>query len=322
VSASAARGLVGRLRAALLEPEAPLSAFEVRTGSVGVVRLGREGGGVALRAAASLELPEGCLALSVSEANVKSPEAFQAAIASLAERVGLAEGGRVGLVLPDPVARVSLVPAAELRARRRGDLDDLIRFRLRRSVPFDIKESRVAHVEFPAGPGGEARSLVGAIALAVLDSYEAPLRALGLEPGLVELSGLALLRAAGPPAAGDELLVNWDAGYVSLLLTRDGRPLLLRTLTGEPASRAADVAREIANTVLYYRERLAGSALAGVRIRSGVRPLAETAPLVAEAAGVGPAAVAAWGVPGWDGAEAALRETLAGAAACVLGRTA
>lgn len=319
---SAASALARRLRAALLEPETPLAAFEIRAGSVGVVRLGRESGGLALRAAASLELPEGCLTLSVSEANVRSPHAFQDVLASLAERVGLGEGGRVGLVLPDPVARVALVPAAELRTRRRGDLDELIRFRLRRSVPFDVKESQVAHVELAGGPGREAQSLVGAVALAVLESYEAPLRALGFEPGLVELSGLALLRASGLPARGDALLVNWDEGYVSLFLSRDGEPLLLRTLTGEPASRPGDVAREIASTVVYFRERLGGTQLAGVRVRSGVVPLAGAAPIVAEAAGVEPAAVAAWGAHGWEDADASVRQALAGAAACVLGRAA
>jgi len=315
-------GFARRLRAALLEPETPLAAFEIRSSSVGVVRLGREGRGLTLRAAASLELPEGCLALSVSEPNVKSPQAFQDTLASLAERVGLGEGERVGLVLPDPVARVALVPRSELRALRRGDLDELIRFRLRRLVPFDIKESQVAHVELPPGPGRETQSLVGAIALAVLEPYEAPLRALGFEPGLVELSGLTLLRSSGLEAGGDELLVNWDHGYVSLFLTRDGQPLLLRTLTGEPASRPADVAREIASTVLYHRERLDGTPLTGARVRSGVLPLASATLLVAEAAGVEATAVAAWGVPGWDDADAALRQALAGAAACVLGRAA
>jgi type IV pilus assembly protein PilM len=321
VSAVASHGFAGRLQSMFLEPEPPLAAFEIRAGSVGIVRLGREGRSLALRAAASLELPEGCLRLSVSEANVQAPQAFQDTLASLSERAGIRDGGRVGLVLPDPVARVALVPASELRARRRGDLEEMIRFRLRRSVPFDIKESQVAHVQLPAAAGREALALVGAVALPVLESYEAPLRAIGFEPGLVELSGLALLRASAGDARGDELLVNWDHGYVSLFLTRDGQPLLLRTLTGEPASQAADVSREIASTVLYHRERLGGTLLAGARVRCAVLPLAAMTALVSEAAGIAPAAVTAWGAGTWDG-DASIHQALAGAAACVLGRAA
>jgi type IV pilus assembly protein PilM len=306
VTSAAPADLAVRLRSVFLEPEAPLAAFEVRKGSAGLVRLGREGRGRVLRAAASLELPEGSLALSVSEPNVKAPEAFRATLASLAERAGLREGGRVGLVLPDPVARVSLVPSAELRARRRTDAEEMIRFRLRRSVPFDIRDSRVARLDLPSAPGREAQALVGAIARSVLDSYEAPLRELG---------------ACAAQARGDELLVNWDHGYLSLFLTRDGQPLLLRTLSGDPADQPSEVAREIASTVLYHRERLAGEPLSGARLRSGARPLAEARAVVAEALGVVPEAVAGWALEGWDG-DPAMSQALAGAAAAVLGSAA
>ncbi len=183
-----------------------------------------------------------------------------------------------------------------------------------------------ARLDLPSAPGREAQALVGAIARSVLDSYEAPLRELGFEPGLVELSGLALLRACAAQARGDELLVNWDHGYLSLFLTRDGQPLLLRTLSGDPADQPSEVAREIASTVLYHRERLAGEPLSGARLRSGARPLAEARAVVAEALGVVPEAVAGWAVEGWavegwDG-DPAMSQALAGAAAAVLGSAA
>ena len=81
---------------------------------------------------------------------------------------------------------------------------------------------------------------------------------LGLEPGLVELAGLALLVAAfGAAAAGDRLLVNWDEGYVTLSWrAASGRSWCARC----PGRRRRPTrwrARS-ANTVLYYRERLGG----------------------------------------------------------------
>jgi hypothetical protein len=115
--------------------------------------------------------------------------------------------------------------------------------------------------------------MVGAIHRPVLEGYEAACRAVGLHPGLVEISGLALLTAAfaARPAA-DRLLVNWDEGYVSLILARGEWPILVRTLTSEAASSADDIAREVGNTVLYYRERLAGPGLADVLVRSAAFP--------------------------------------------------
>ncbi|HKC12782.1 MAG TPA: hypothetical protein VKI41_12190, partial [Vicinamibacteria bacterium] len=71
----------------------------------------------------------------------------------------------------------------------------------------------------------------------VLEGYEAALEALGFHPGLVETACLALSgRAIGAGSSGDRLLVNWDHGYVSLVLSRAGWPILLRTLTGDFAA--------------------------------------------------------------------------------------
>ena len=48
-----------------------------------------------------------------------------------------------------------------------------------------------------------------------------------------------------PAGAGDRLLVNWDEGYVTLILARDGWPILVRTLSGADGGLAGEVAREV-----------------------------------------------------------------------------
>src|SRR5262249_50726509 len=112
-------------------------------------------------------------------------------------------------------ARVALVPAAEVQAKGKAALDEVMRFKLRKSVPFEIRESRIA-----AATSRHADSVVAVVIFQpVLEGYERACVSLGLQPGLVELAGFALLRAAVPPAevagaAGeDRLLVNWDEGY-------------------------------------------------------------------------------------------------------------
>jgi hypothetical protein len=149
----------------------------------------------------------------------------------------------------------------------------------------------------------------------VLAQYEDACRALGMHPGLVELSGLALL-GGQPTRPGDHLLVNWDEGYVTLILARDSWPLLIRTLAGEPAADPEEVAREIGNTALYYRERLGGSGIESATVRSGFLPPDEALGIVSGAVGIqaellhAPAGLAEGT---WTAAH-----VVAGAAACVL----
>ncbi len=230
--------------------------------------------------------------------------------------------GKVALVLPDPVARVALLRAEELAAERGADTDEILRFRLRKSVPFEIRDAVVRSTLLPQA-SGEPMALAGAVYRPVLEGYEHALAGLGLEAGLVELAGLALHETLvrGRPVA-DRLLVNWDDGYVSLVLSRGGVPVLVRTLTGEPAGRPEEIVREVGATVLYYRERLGGAGLASVAVRSAVLPPADALLLLEEPLGIKPELVDPWAAVGAAGARLEAAQSLAGAMACVAARAA
>jgi hypothetical protein len=237
--------------------------------------------------------------------------AFRKALQSACERAGALLGGPVALVLPDPAIRLSLVPAADLKARRRAETEQMIRFRLSKAIPFDVQEAQVAW----AGPVA-GQMLVAAVFRPVLEGYEAACRDLGFEPGLVEPSSLALISAlAREEASGDRLLVNWDLGYVSLVLTRAGWPILIRTLAGDLGAEA--VLREAANTVLYYRERLGGQGLAGASVRSALLPPEEAATLLREPLGLLPDVVDPWAALG-GGDRSLGAQAMAGALSCLL----
>ncbi|HET7294956.1 MAG TPA: hypothetical protein VFM88_21230 [Vicinamibacteria bacterium] len=303
------------LRRLFVDPEPPRVAVEVRPRAIGVVRVSQDGGRRGLAAAASMDLAEGALRLSAIESNVADEAALRATLRSACERAGVPGGTPVALVLPDPVARITLLPASEVRARGEAEAQDLIRFRLKKTLPFDAREARVA-----LRREGES-VLVVAAAPAVLDPYENACLACGLTPGIVELAGLALLdavRASRPP--GDRLVVAWDHGYASLLLTVAGAPALARTLTGPAAESPDELLREIQSTLIYYAERLGGAGLQGVTLRAaGPRPDAQ--PWLAGALGLPVEAVDVWGHG--DAREARLpAQELAGAAASLLRRVA
>jgi hypothetical protein len=309
-------GRAGRwLRRVLLEPEYPAVAVEVRPGAVAAVRITREGGRPALGAAGVVALAPGTLEVSLTKPNVCDRAAFEGALAGVLERTGAQGGGPVSLVLPDSAVRLALVPSDGLRGLRK-DAEDVVRFRLHKALPFDVRAARVAWE-----PGGGEQTMVAVALEAVVREYEEALEALGFHPGLVEVSGLAVAsRVAGDdPAEGDRLLVNWDEGYVSFLLLRGKEPLMVRTLPGESEVRA--VARQAASTVQFYRDRLGGGALGDAVVRSAERPIEEALEALAPALGLRPRPVAPWAALGTDGADPA-GHALAGAAASALRRAA
>ena len=316
---AAAAGLGVSLRQAgrwlartLVEPPLPLLAIEVRPRALAAVRLAREGRGLSLGAAATVELPAGALEVSLARPNVIDAEAFRGALRAVLERVGALSGGDVSLVLPDPAVRLALVPSEGLRARRR-DAAETIRFRLHKALPFDVRAARLAWA-----PPREEQALVAVAPDEVVRGYEEALESLGFRPGLVEAASLALLSAAetGP---GDRVLVNWDEGYVSFVLTRAGQPLLLRTLPGDVGRDA--VVRHATSTMQFHRDRLGGEALAGVVLRSAVVPGEEAAALLERALEAPVRLLRPWAALGIT-EEGASAQAVAGAAACVLRRAA
>jgi len=317
-----AGGLGGTLRGlrrwasrALVEPPFPLVAVEVRPRALAAVRLSREGGGLALGAAAAVELPPGALEVSLTKPNVTGPDAFQGALRSVLERVGALAGGPVSLVLPDPAVRATLVPAAGLRGRR-AEMEELVRFRLHKALPADL-DARTARLAWQV-VGDQA--VVAVAREEVVREYEDALGALGHHAGLVEPASLALASLdPGGAEGGDRLLVNWDHGYVSFFLWRGAQPLLLRTLPREDSPEA--VRRQAAQTLRFHREQLGGGAFEDVAVRSGALPWDEARGVLAEGLGVEPRPLRPWAALG-IAEEGAAAQAVAGAAACALRRAA
>jgi hypothetical protein len=297
----------------LLDPPLPLVAVEIRPRAVGVVRLAREGGRVVLGAASSVDLPEGVLDVSLARDNVRDREAFRSALAAALERAGALSGGLVSLVLPDPVVRVTLLPAAGVRGRRK-EAEEAIRFRLHKALPFDVRSARVA---WEVLRGDQVLVAVGLEE--TLRGYEQALEDLGYEAGLLEPAALALTSADGAAGPGDRLLVNWDQGYVSFVLLRGGEPLLVRTLAGESSPEA--VTRHATSTLQFHRDRLGGDGMADVVVRSAAYPGEDAVRLMADALGAPPRLLQPWAPLGIleQGTPA---QAVAGAAACVLRRAA
>src|SRR5207253_2597945 len=144
----AARDQQGHIRRMSLltsfrEPPPPPVAVELAATRVSAAALEVRAGGAVVSAHASEPLPEGALVPSLTASNVRDRAAVAAALEKVFSKMGV-RPRRVGLVIPDPVSKVSLVKFERVPPRRQ-DLDQLIRWQVKKTAPFPIEESQISY---------------------------------------------------------------------------------------------------------------------------------------------------------------------------------
>jgi len=143
-----------------------------------------------LEAFAEEALPTGALRPSAAQPNLGNAEAVKQAVARVAERVRGASH-EAALILPDTVVRIFLL-GFDSFPRKEAEARPLLRWRLRKSVPFPVEETVLSWTEQAASDG--SREVVTAVAReSVVKEYEAAVRGAGLEPGVVLGETLAML---------------------------------------------------------------------------------------------------------------------------------
>ncbi len=110
----------------------------------------------------------------------------------------------ITVVIPDAAVRVLLLDFDLLPAKVAEALP-IIRFRLRKLVPFEVEDAAVSYQVMPSKPG-QVRVIVAVSPAAVLAEYESAVREAGYEPGVVLPSTLAALAAVSSErtVAGDQ----------------------------------------------------------------------------------------------------------------------
>ncbi len=236
----------------LFAPPRPLVAVEIGARHVSALRLGSARPAL-VEAHAVEPLPVGAVVPSLGATNLVDPSAVANAVGRALAAVGKAR--HVALVVPDSVAKVSLVRFDQVPARE-GDLDQLLRWNIRKSLPFKAETAQVAWTP-GAGDGASGREfLVAAARRDIIDEYERACVTAGAHPGLVDLATFNLINLqAASGGGGDWLLVHVAADYVSLAIVRDGNVIFFRHRGAEGDESLADLVHQ---TTMYYEDRLAG----------------------------------------------------------------
>ena len=263
----------------LYDSPAPGAAIEIAASRVSAASLEWRGGQAVVAAHASEPLPPGALVPTLTSANTHDRAAVLRALTAVVERVGRPR--RVGLVVPDVVAKVSLVRFERVPSKAQ-DLDQLVRWQVRKSAPFAIEEAQVSYV--PALRADEGQEFVVSLARrSVIEEYEGLCTEVGAHAGIVDLSTVNIINAvlAGSAApAGDWLLVNVASDYTSIALLRGASLIFFRNRAADTEGTLADLVHQ---TAMYYEDRLKGAGFARVILAgAGAAPI-EHAPEIEEA---------------------------------------
>src|SRR6185369_1197473 len=113
-------------------------------------------------------LPAGALVPSLTATNVHNRQAVVDVINRLLERTGRPR--RIGLIVPDLVAKVSFVRFEQPPART-ADLEQLVRWQVRKTAPFAVEEAQVSFIpRLKAADGQEF--IVSLARRSVVEEYE------------------------------------------------------------------------------------------------------------------------------------------------------
>jgi hypothetical protein len=206
----------------------------------------------------------------------RDPAAFREIVAGLVKSV---PGGvrDASLVLPDTWLRVNFSESGDL-PKSADAMDEVLRWKLRRLVPFRVDELRVGATEVSPLPGQQEprRLLLGFAAEPLLAQVEEAFSAAGVRLGQVTNASLALLSAlaapvpqkeAGSSAAFAAIVLAATEGY-TLIFARGNEPVLHRykafTGTLPEGSRTSFVARDLKLTRNFLDEHFPGSTLGPV----------------------------------------------------------
>jgi Tfp pilus assembly PilM family ATPase len=236
------------------ESPAPAVAVEIASNRVAAASLEWRGGRPVLAAHAAEPLPDGALVPALTSVNTHDRGAITAALGRVLEKVGRPR--RVGLIVPDVVAKVSLVKFERVPARAQ-DLDQLIRWQVRKTAPFPIEEAQVSYV--PGLRADDGQEFVVSLARrSVVEEYEGLCAEAGVHAGIVDISTFNVINAVlagGMPPTADWLLVNVAADYTSIALLRSASLIFFRNRTADADGTLVDLVHQ---TAMYYEDRLQG----------------------------------------------------------------
>ncbi|MDT8069850.1 MAG: hypothetical protein ROO76_16935 [Terriglobia bacterium] len=228
--------------------------------------------------ASARALSAGAVVPGLTGDNVVRPEELRTVVEDVLTTVG-GHGHDVTVVLPDSVVRVVLLDFETLPDKHQ-DAEGVIRFRLKKSLPFDVDKAMLSYDVRRTSAGVK---VVAAVAQpTVIEQYEAAFRAAGYQPGVVMPSSLAALGAVD--ADRPTLVLKVDAETTTVTIVDQQQLLLFRTLEGGAKAVTGErIAEDVYPSLVFLQDNY-GLSVERVLI-AGVPSAAEIAPVLEQQTG-------------------------------------
>lgn len=172
-------------------------------------------------------LEEPGLSPSPSTPNLLKPQLYRDALARISA-AARPKRARTALVIPDYAVRMAILDFEEFPASEQ-ERAALLRFRLRKSVPFPIDEAQLSYAVQLNEPR-RIEVLAVAIARPILHEYESIFTEAGFRVGMVTPSSIAALPLCMRPEKGLTLLAKAAGAILSVFLLESSRVRLVRCL--------------------------------------------------------------------------------------------
>src|SRR5712672_2939077 len=247
------------------------------------------------------ELAPGSLVPDLIESNLRDGTAIRRAIEGALG--GISGRSRdVIAILPDTAVRVVLLDFETLPSKR-DEAEAVVRFRLKKSLPFDPADARIS---YHAQSTGKSMRAVAAVVLnTVLQEYESAFRDAGYNPGMVMPSMLAALGAAD--AERPTLVVKVDARTIGIAILDQEQVLLFRTLENVRGVTISgeQLAEEVYPSAVFFQDtynlNIDRICVAGLPETVGAAPAlkAQTGATVAELVAASQIGASTGSVPRW-----------------------
>lgn len=204
----------------------PRLAVEIRP--EGIVAARANSASVPLTAVSCAEIPVGAIAPGLKGCNFIDPPATTAALRMALNAVSATNRKRdVTVIIPDASVRVLLLEFEELPGKL-ADALPVVRFRLKKLLPFDADDAAVSY-QVMSSTKGSVRVLAVAMPKELLTEYESIVSAAGYLPGAVLPSTLAALASLDESDTAT-LVVNAAHTGVTTAIVKNGVLLLHRSL--------------------------------------------------------------------------------------------
>ena len=207
-----------------------------------------------VRAKIASAVPAGTIVSSYSEPNIRNRELTTSMVKELLSETGF-NGSEIVLVVPDDTVRIAFL-TTENRAKNSEEQETFIRWKLKKTVPFDVDSAQIAYRILGSPQGSNAVDILVAVApRSVVGEYERLFDDLDIHAGMVIPATLAALNLLKVPA-GDSLVLKVAPDCVTTTIFKDNKIQFYRRIADAPS--LYDAAYP---TAMYYQDKLGGAGL-------------------------------------------------------------